>query len=221
MTQGQIFGILNDLIDSFNATMGAVDESLTDGRIDYNGLVNRPDINGVTLEAGLTHAELGISPDAETVQRLEDMETRVSSTETGQTHNREDIQSLVSFKTTYKDYVDTLRTQRTADRGDIDTLQSQRTTDSGRIDLLDERYSAVHTTQTSEQSKVATLQEQMPTKAKQADFAEVVERLVQVVNRLNVAVHSIQRDENACSTGEILPIQQCVQDISNIFNFDD
>lgn len=221
MTQAQIFAILNELIDAYNATEGAVADSLTDGKIDYDKLVNRPSINGVTLEAELSQAELEISMDAETIQRLVSMESRVAGTETAETNNDARIQTLEGFKTTYKGYVDTLRTQRTADRGDIDTLQSQRTTDSGRIDLLDERYSAVHTTQTSEQSKVATLQEQMPTKAKQADLTEVVHRLVQVVNRLNVAVHSIQRDENACSTGEILPTQQCVQDISNTFDFDD
>lgn len=221
MTQAQIFAILNELINAYNATEGAVADSLTDGKIDYDKLVNRPSINGVILEAELSQAELEISMDAETIQRLVSMERRVAGTETAETSNDARIQTLEGFKTTYKGYVDTLRTQRTADRGDIDTLQSQRTTDSGRIDLLDERYSAVHTTQTSEQSKVATLQEQMPTKAKQADLTEVVHRLVQVVNRLNVAVHSIQRDENACSTGEILPTQRCVQDISNTFDFDD
>ena len=221
MTQAQIFAILNELINAYNATEGAVADSLTDGKIDYDKLVNRPSINGVILEAELSQAELEISMDAETIQRLVSMESRVAETETAETNNDARIQTLEGFKTTYKGYVDTLRTQRTADRGDIDTLQSQRTTDSGRIDLLDERYSAVHTTQTSEQSKVATLQEQMPTKAKQADLTEVVHRLVQVVDRLNVAVHSIQRDENACSTGEILPAQRCVQDISNTFDFDD
>jgi chromosome segregation ATPase len=220
MTQAQIFAILNELINAYNATEGAVADSLTDGKIDYDKLVNRPSINGVTLEAELSQAELEISMDAETIQRLVSMESRVAGTETAETNNDARIQTLEGFKTTYKGYVDTLRTQRTADRGDIDTLQSQRTTDSGRIDLLDERYSAVHTTQTSEQSKVATLQEQMPTKAKQADLTEVVHRLVKVVDRLNVAVHSIQRDESACSTGEILPAQQCVQDISNTFDFD-
>ena len=131
------------------------------------------------------------------------------------------IQTLEGFKTTYGGYVDTLRQQRTADRADINTLQTQRTTDSGRIDLLDERYSAVHTTQTSEQSKVSTLQTQMATKAAQSDLSQVVARLVQVVNRLNVAVHSIQNDEGACSSGDRLPSQQCVQDISNSFDFQD
>lgn len=225
MTQAQIFSIINELIDAFNASEGALSESLTDGKIDYNMLVNKPSINGVTLEAALSQAELEISLDSDIIQRLANMENRVASTETAEGANLAKIQTLESFKSTYKTYVDTLRSQRSSDREDIDNLQDQRETDSSRIDLLDERYSAVHTTQTSEQSKVTTLQQQMPTKAAQSDFSAVASRLIAAINRLNMVADAVILLENrGCTTGKQSMHDAtagiCVDRIPNSFNFD-
>ena len=225
MTQAQIFSIINELIDAFNASEGALSESLTDGKIDYNMLVNKPSINGVTLEAELSQAELEISMDSDIIQRLADMESRVAGTETAEGTNLAKIQTLESFKGTYKTYVDTLRSQRSSDREDIDNLQDQRETDSSRIDLLDERYSAVHTTQTSEQSKVTTLQQQMPTKAAQSDFSAVASRLIAAINRLNMVADAVILLENrGCTTGKQSMHDAtagiCVDRIPNSFNFD-
>lgn len=226
MTQAQVFEILNKLIDAYNASEGAVSDSLTDGRIDYNKLVNRPQINGVTLEDNLLQAELEIDMDAATIQRLVDMESRVAGTETAEIQNEGRIGTLEGFKTEYKGYVDTLRTNRQTDRADINTLQSQRTTDSGRIDLLDERYSAVHTTQTSEQAKVTTLQSQMGTKAAQSDFSQVVQRLIAAVNRLNIVADAVVLlENNGCTFGRQTMHDatsgQCISNIPNTFDFDD
>lgn len=226
MTQAQVFEILNELIDAYNASEGAVSDSLTDGRIDYNKLVNRPQINGVTLEDNLLQAELEIDMDAATIQRLVDMESRVAGTETAEIQNEGRIGTLEGFKTEYKGYVDTLRTNRQTDRADIDTLQSQRTTDSGRIDLLDERYSAVHTTQTSEQAKVTTLQSQMGTKAAQSDFSQVVQRLIAAVNRLNIVADAVVLlENNGCTYGRKTMHDAtsgvCISNIPNTFDFDD
>lgn len=226
MTQGQVFDIINRLIDAFNETDGAVVESLTDGRIDYNKLVNRPTINGVTLEEGIRQADLDIDVGADAVNRIMEMESRVAGTETAETQQLEKITSLEAFKTTYKSYVETLRSQRTSDRSDIDTLQNQRTTDSGRIDLLDQRYSAIHTTQTSEQQKVATLQTEIVTKAKQNDFSQVTQRLISAINRLNIVANAvILLENNGCTFGRKTIHEatagQCISDVSNSFDFED
>lgn len=225
MTQAQIFSIINELIDAFNASEGALSESLTDGKIDYNMLVNKPSINGVTLENALSQTELEISIDSDIIQRLANMENRVAGTETAEGTNLAKIQTLESFKGTYKTYVDTLRSQRSSDREDIDNLQDQRETDSGRIDLLDERYSAVHTTQTSEQSKVATLQQQVLTRAAQSDFSAVASRLIAAINRLNMVADAVILLENrGCTTGKQSMHDAtagiCVDRIPNSFNFD-
>lgn len=225
MTQGQVFEIINRLIDAFNEADGAIVESLTDGKIDYNKLVNRPTINGVTLEEGIRQADLDIDVGADAVNRIIEMESRVAGTETAETQQLEKITSLEAFKTTYKSYVDTLRSQRTSDRSDIDTLQTQRTTDSGRIDLLDQRYSAIHTTQTSEQQKVATLQTEIVTKAKQNDFSQVTQRLISAINRLNIVANAvILLENNGCTFGRKTIHDatkgQCISDVSNSFDFD-
>ena len=99
-------------------------------------------------------------------------------------------------------------------------------TDSGRIDLLDERYSAVHTTQTSEQAKVATLQGQMGTKAAQSDFSQVVQRLIAAVNRLNIVADAVVLlENNGCTFGRKTIAEatsgQCISNIPNTFDFDD
>ena len=225
MTQGQVFEIINKLIDAFNETDGAIVESLTNGKIDYNKLVNRPTINGVTLEEGIRQADLDIDVGADAVNRIMAMESRVAGTETAETQQLEKITSLEAFKTTYKSYVDTLRSQRASDRSDIDTLQTQRTTDSGRIDLLDQRYSAIHTTQTSEQQKVATLQTEIVTKAKQNDFSQVTQRLISAINRLNIVANAvILLENNGCTFGRKTIHDategQCISDVSNSFDFD-
>lgn len=225
MTQGQVFEIINKLIDAFNAADGAVADSLTDGKIDYNKLVNRPTINGVTLESGIEQTDLDIDLGAEALNRLLDMETRVAGTETAGSLQLEKITSLETFRTTYKNFVDTLRTQRSTDRSDIDTLQSQRTTDSGRIDLLDQRYSAIHATQTSEQTKVADLQTEMGSKAKQTEFSQVTQRLISAINRLNIVANAvILLENNGCTSGRQTIHDategRCISDVSNSFDFD-
>lgn len=222
---GQVFDILNQLINAYNASEGAVSDSLTNGRIDYNKLVNRPSINGKVLEADLTQAELDIDMDASTIQAIKDIDTRVSGTESAQTNQAAAIATLNSFKQTYGNYVDTLLSQRTTDRADIDTLQTQRTNDSGRIDLLDERYSAIHTTQTTEQTKVTTLQTQMTTKAAQSDFSQVVSRLIAAVDRLNMVASAVILLENNGCTSNRQSIHDatsgvCISDVSNSFDFD-
>lgn len=225
MKQGEVFDILNRLIDAFNKSNGAIMDSLTDGKIDYNNLVNRPTINGVTLEEGIRQADLELDLGSEALSRMLDMESRVAGNETSGSQQLDKITSLESFRTTYKAFVDTLRTQRTSDRSDIDTLQSQRTTDSGRIDLLDQRYSAIHTTQTSEQTKVTALQTDVAARAKQADFSKVTDRLIAAINRLNIVASAVVLlENNGCTYGRQTihdaTAGKCISDVSNSFDFD-
>ena len=225
MSQAQVFDIINELIDSFNASEGAVAASLTNGRIDYDALANKPSINGVELAAGMTHSQLDIDLDAAAIQRLANVEDRVAGAETAEAQNLAELANLQTFKATYKGYVDTMRSQRASDRGDIDALQTQMDTEGDRIDLLNERYSAVHTTQTSEQTKVTTLQSQMATKAAQTDFSEVVTRLVAAVNRLNMVTHAVlQLEGSGCAGSQSITDATggaCLQDVVNTFTFDD
>ena len=79
MSWSQAFGIINQVIAAVNALNEAVDGALVNGRIDYNSIVNRPQINGVELIGNITQAELDLSLDGETLGALSSMNDRVES----------------------------------------------------------------------------------------------------------------------------------------------
>ncbi len=81
MTWAQAFGIINQLIAAVNALSEAVGGALVDGRIDYNSIANRPKINGVELVGNLTQAQLSISLDSETIEKLNSFDSRVGNVE--------------------------------------------------------------------------------------------------------------------------------------------
>lgn len=81
MTWAQAFGIINQLIAAVNALSEAVGSALIDGRIDYNSIANRPKINGVELVGNLTQAQLSISLDRETIEKLNSFDSRVGGVE--------------------------------------------------------------------------------------------------------------------------------------------
>lgn len=208
MSQDQVFDIINQLIDAFNASEGAISESLTDGKIDYNRLINIPRINGVVVMADMTQADLKIDIGASAQLQIELMQSRMSDVEAGASSQQQEINTLNGFKTTYGGYVDTLRSQRITDRADVDALQTLRVQDSGRIDLLDERYSAVHTTQTAEQVRVT----------------EISDRVTHSISRLNEVTDAVVLLENqGCTAGKV-PLHyysdregRCLQPIQTAF----
>lgn len=81
MTWAQAFGIINKLIAAVNALSEAVGGALVNGRIDYNSIVNRPKINGVELVGDLAQAQLSISLDSETIEKLNSFDSRVGGVE--------------------------------------------------------------------------------------------------------------------------------------------
>ena len=81
MTWAQAFGIINKLIAAVNALSEAVGGALVNGRIDYNSIVNHPKINGVELVGDLTQAQLSISLDSETIEKLNSFDSRVGGVE--------------------------------------------------------------------------------------------------------------------------------------------
>lgn len=218
MTWGQVFEIINQLIDAFNSTDGAISESVTDGKIDYHKIVNRPKINGVDVVGSLTQSDLSISIDPETQASLQEMDSRVGVVESAENNQGSRIQDLEDYRTTDRTDIDELKGFRVTDRADINTLQSQRTTDSGRIDLLDERYSAIHTTQTSEGSRVGQLENDRTTTNNNVE--ELKDRMVSTINRLNLTARSAQAANGQSCVGEKLPTDRCISDIPNTFTFD-
>lgn len=81
MTWKQAFGIINQLIDVVNGLNEAMGGALVDGKIDYNSVVNRPQINGVELVGNLTQAQLEISLDSETTRMLDSFDERLGDVE--------------------------------------------------------------------------------------------------------------------------------------------
>lgn len=77
----QAFGIINQLIDVVNGLNEAMGGALVDGKIDYNSIVNRPQINGVELVGNLTQAQLEISLDSETTSKLDGFEETLGNVE--------------------------------------------------------------------------------------------------------------------------------------------
>jgi Tfp pilus assembly major pilin PilA len=104
MTWSQAFGIINQVINAINALTAAVGGAVVDGRVDYNSIINRPRINGVELVGDVTQAQLNISLDGETVERIEAINERVGGVEEtlGNKLNTTDLPSTLSqagFKT--------------------------------------------------------------------------------------------------------------------------
>lgn len=81
MTAAQVFDILNRLIDEHNQMMTALGGGLVDGCFDYNGLANKPKVNGVELMGEMTQADLEISLDSEVVSGLNSFATRIGNVE--------------------------------------------------------------------------------------------------------------------------------------------
>lgn len=104
MTWAQAFGIINQVINAINALTTAVGGAVVDGRVDYNSIINRPRINGIELVGDVTQAQLNISPDQETVERIATINERVGGVEDtlGNKLNTTDLPSALSqagFKT--------------------------------------------------------------------------------------------------------------------------
>lgn len=104
MTWSQAFGIINQVINAINTLTAAVGGAVVDGRVDYNSIINRPRINGVELVGDVTQAQLNISLDGETVERIEAINERVGGVEDtlGNKLNTTDLPSALSqagFKT--------------------------------------------------------------------------------------------------------------------------
>ena len=104
MTWAQAFGIINQVINAINALTTAVGGAVVDGRVDYNSIINRPRINGVELVGDVTQAQLNISLDQETVERIATINERVGGVEDnlGNKLNTTDLPSTLSqagFKT--------------------------------------------------------------------------------------------------------------------------
>ena len=70
MSWGQTINIINNLIMDVDSIKKAFGNTIIDGKIDYNALVNRPKINGKTLTSEETTQSLGISIDNETISQL-------------------------------------------------------------------------------------------------------------------------------------------------------
>lgn len=104
MTWAQAFGIINQVINAINALTAAVGGAVVDGRVDYNSIINRPRINGIELVGDVTQAQLNISLDQETVERIATINERVGGVEDtlGNKLNTTDLPSALSqagFKT--------------------------------------------------------------------------------------------------------------------------
>lgn len=104
MTWAQAFGIINQVINAINALTTAVGGAVVDGRVDYNSIINRPRINGIELVGDVTQAQLNISLDQETVERIATINERVGGVEDtlGNKLNTTDLPSALSqagFKT--------------------------------------------------------------------------------------------------------------------------
>ncbi len=220
MTWGQVFEIINQLIDSYNSTQDAIAASVTNGQIDYNKIINRPSINSVELLGDLMQADLSIEMDVETKQQLSEVTDRVAAAETSDVNNGVRITTLEGYRTTDRALIDEL----TPYKARVQTLESTQETESGRIDLLDERYSSLHTTQTTEQTKVANIQVQIATD--EDNFDEVVSRLKTTIGRVNEVVDAtVLLENNGCTVGRQTIAEAhsgtCVSDISNNFSFDE
>lgn len=130
MTWAQAFGIINQLIAAVNALNEAVGGALVDGRVDYNSIVNRPKINGVELVGDLTQAQLSISLDSETIEKLNSFDSRVGG-----------VEDSLAQRVTVDELNNTLQTYaKTADLPDISNLATKTELTQG----LNERVSVTN-----------------------------------------------------------------------------
>ena len=130
MTWAQAFGIVNQLIAAVNALSEAVGGALVDGRVDYNSIVNRPKINGVELVGDLTQAQLSISLDSETIEKINSFDNRVGG-----------VENSLAQRITTEDLSSALQSYaKTADLPDISNLATKTELTQG----LNERVSVTN-----------------------------------------------------------------------------
>lgn len=157
MTFGQMVGILNDLIVAFNERTGALDNCITDGKIDYNKIINRPRINLHVLEGSLSQSDLELSLDSETLDAIAQFSQRVNGCEAHgprivvlEGHRTED-RELIDGLTPYKARVETLEDHRTEDRALIDGLTPYKarveSLEQGRVADTSERLGLINSMQ--------------------------------------------------------------------------
>ena len=77
----EVFAILNKVIDVVNGMQTAMGDSVVEGKIDYNRLINRPSINGVVLSGELDQTDLDLTPDNNLVQRVNEQSERLEELE--------------------------------------------------------------------------------------------------------------------------------------------
>ena len=130
MTWAQAFGIVNQLIAAVNALSEAVGGALVDGRVDYNSIVNRPKINGVELVGDLTQAQLSISLDSETIEKINSFDNRGGG-----------VENSLAQRITTEDLSSALQSYaKTADLPDISNLATKTELTQG----LNERVSVTN-----------------------------------------------------------------------------
>ena len=213
MTLGQMVGIINQLIVAFNERSGALDNCLTDGKIDYNRLVNRPKINNVTLEGAMSSDNLSITIDQATRDALSLLADRLQVCEEFQDDAAPRIQTLEGYKERvetlegYKTRVETLENYRQTDRADIDTLNGYKTrveslertstteyaTRQSLLDSMTQDVQAAHSSAQQAQSSASSLSG-MDTRLKSLEttVGDATEGMKKTVDELAVKINDAQ-----------------------------
>lgn len=237
MTWGQVFTILNQLIDAFNTLNAGVDGVIVNGQIDYNVITNKPTINNVELTGDLTQADLGISLDSETQEAINALDTRVGDVES----SLSDKVSDSDLATKLEDYALVSQLPDTSELATkaqlISALSDMVPVKQYTLDLaslqtaLSAKASAASTPTTAQWNQLVSQMTEQVTRAEnatsvcalQTDFDEVVARVKQTINRLNTTVHTELQNAGAgaCGGGDVLPTKICITDIPNTFSFDD
>lgn len=115
MSMGEVWNIINQLVEAFNKYQGVVAAAVVDGKIDYNAIGNHPVINGMELIGERTLPELGITTDAELVERTNQLDGRMAVMEMAGADLDSRASSLEAFRASDVDRIKALEESRRAD----------------------------------------------------------------------------------------------------------
>lgn len=211
MSAAQVFAVLNALIAEHNELMTALGGVLAGGELSYNALTDKPTLDGVELTGDVSSADLSLTVDNAVLERVDAMESSMSS--------------FATLRDSDAARISTLESNRTADIARVAALEGERTERDNQVSALVSNAALVVAASNQATTAAATAQEAASGVATNAAFLEVADRVKKTVDRLNmVASAVVLLENNGCTDGrQTLSAAMngmCIADIANTFTFE-
>lgn len=262
MKFGEVFDVINLLVDFANKMETALGSVLSGGVLDYNRLANKPMINKVELVGDMDPASFELSADVDARKAVRELGARMDGffvEKVGyvqritmlETHRTEDIMRVTTLEgekssrdqdlIAYKATMNALAASVSERMGNVESRETSRNEEMSRkvtemkADVATVQQGLVQKADKSSTPDAATwvsLRAAMEADLARAEeaaagvtsneaFKEVVQRLKNTINRLNIAVNTAQAAYNGMGACGDTIGRTCLDPISNTFEFEE